>query len=375
MSFVVSSSDLKRHLAIVAPVVPNKAVVPIISNVHFLVKENQLIISANDLENAITTILPINNLDNQRFDVALSKSLLQSMLSALSEQPLTFRLAAESFQVTIHSDQGEYMMSGFSGAEFPAAAKAENTSLITLNLKLLQRALDKTAFAASTEEFKQNMNGVLFDLRTDVSVFVATDAHRLVRLRRTDLVADKNVSFILPLKSIKLISSVLSAQETDQLVLEYNERNAFFTVGHTTLSCRLVDAQFPQYERVIPTHNSKKATVNRQELVGCLRRIEIFASKTSHAGTFQLTGNVLTIQGEDIDQQTRARESLHCMYEGEDLRIGFDVKLLLEMLLHMDTDEVIFEMESPGKAAIILPNNQENQEHLLMLLMPIMLQS
>jgi DNA polymerase-3 subunit beta len=155
--------------------------------------------------------------------------------------------------------------------------------------------------------------------------------------------------------------------------VDYNQSNAFFRFGNTVLGCRLIDARFPDYQNVIPAQSGKKAILNKRELLGSMRRLDIFSNKTTHLGRFKFVGNVLEVKAEDQDYDNRAKENLHCLYEGEDIEIGFNVSLMTDIIANVKTEDVVLEMETPNRATVVLPSNQDEKEDMLMLLMPVML--
>lgn len=373
MSFVVSSSELQKHLNSVAGVVPAKSVLPIIQNIHFSLTGSTLELTATDLENSMRTSLSVENDGEVDFDIAFPAKILLDTLKALPEQPLTFTRIDGTNQVMINSDTGEYLINAENGADFPEFPRAEDMSSISMPLDILIRAVQRTLFAASTDELKPAMNGILFDFKPEGATFVATDAHRLVRFRRSDITSETPVTFIMPQKALKVLISAASSSDAESLQIDYNQSNAFYRFGNTLLGCRLIDARFPDFNNVIPTSSPRRSILNKRELQGSMRRLGIFSNKTTHLGRFKFNGNVLTVQAEDLDYDNRAKENLHCLYEGEDLEIGFNVELMTDIIANVSTEDVIMEMDHPGRAAVVLPSQQEMDEDLLMLLMPVML--
>jgi DNA polymerase-3 subunit beta len=141
------------------------------------------------------------------------------------------------------------------------------------------------------------------------------------------------------------------------------------------LVCRLIDQKYPEYQNVIPTDNPNRLMISRSELLGTLKRVNIFANKTSHQVRFKASGSELTVSAEDLDFANEAKETLKCHYEGGDLEIGFNASLLIEIINNASTEEVHMEMSTPNRAGIVLPSRQNEGEDLLMLVMPVMLNS
>ncbi|MCS6905525.1 MAG: DNA polymerase III subunit beta [Bacteroidia bacterium] len=373
MNFTVSSSELQRHLNLLTGVLPAKAALPIIQNIHFQIVEGRLQLTATDLENAVQTTLSVVVEEEGNFNIALPAKILLDTLKALPEQPLTFFFDSEKFAVKIKTDNGSYRISGYDGTDFPTMPTDTETNSIRIALPILTKAIHKTIFAVSNDELKTAMTGVFFNFKPDGTTFVATDAHRLVRYRRYDITTPEDLSFILPQKALKLLLNAANNTIEDTVRLDYNARSAFFRVGTTTIACRLIDAKFPEYENVIPKSSSNKVIIPKKDLLATMKRVHIYSNKTTHLGRFKFNGNRLEVNAEDTDFANQANENLTCRYEGQELEIGFNVSLMMELIGNAETEEVIIELENPSRAAIILPSDQDSSENMLMLLMPIML--
>ncbi|MBC8173938.1 MAG: DNA polymerase III subunit beta, partial [Chitinophagales bacterium] len=236
----------------------------------------------------------------------------------------------------------------------------------------LQKAINKTLFAVSNDELRPQMTGVYFQLNPDGITFVATDAHKLVRYKRTDMQVETSTSFIVPKKALNLLKSILPGEET-QVTINYNSSNAFFSYNNVHLICRLIDAKYPDYNAVIPTDNPNNLTMNRADILNTLRRVMIFSNKTTHQVILKINGNQLNVQAQDLDFSNEANEQLDCQYDGADMEIGFNARFLAEMLNAMDNEEIKIELSTPTRAGILLPTEPEEGEDLLMLVMPVML--
>ena len=373
MNFIVSSSSLLRSLSRVNGVIPSRSVLPIIENFLFEIEEGALSISTTNLEISMQTALQIESRGGA-VKIAVPSRILLEILKALPDQPITFSIDEDTFAIEISSENGKYKLSGENGLDFPKIPAAENTQSLKMPGNVLLRAINSTLFAASTDEDKAALNGIFFSLNPNGMTFVATDAHRLVRHRRVDITATEAASFIVPQKALNLVKG--SFDSTDEAVqIDYNSSNVFFKSQDLLLVCRLIDQKYPDYENVIPTDNPGKMIVNRLELLGTVKRVNIFSNRTSHQVRFRINGSELTISAEDLDFANEAKESLKCHYEGEDLEIGFNASLLLDIINNLDTEEVIIELSTPNRAGIILPSAQKEGENLLMLVMPVMLNS
>ncbi len=372
MNFIVSTSTLLKQLQSVSGALSNSTVLPILENFLFEIKDGNLKISATDLQTSMTTSLAVETQENGR--IAIPSRILLDTLKSLPEQPVSFSVDDKTFAIEISAGDGKYKLSGENGEDFPKIPSVENASSVNVPASVLAEAINKTIFAVSNDELRPAMTGVYCQLSTNALTFVATDAHKLVRYRRTDARAASNTSFILPKKALNLLKSALPSEDVNVSV-EYNNTSAFFKFGNINLVCRLIDERYPDYEAVIPHTNPNKLTLDRLAFLGTLSRVAIYANKTTHQVRLKVTGNELSISSEDIDFANEAHERLSCQYEGEDLEIGFNARFLIEMLKNLSSEEVVLQMSTPNRAGLLLPQGSDENEDILMLVMPVMLNS
>lgn len=370
MRFIVSTSVLLKQLQTISGASSTSTVLPILENFLFEIKDNLLTISATDLQTSMVTSLPIEAKEEGR--VAMPSKILIDTLKTLPDQPVAFSVDTTTLAIEISAGDGKYKLSGENADDFPKIPVVDNASTVEISSTILSEAINKTIFAVSTDELRPAMAGVYVQLDEKNITFVATDAHRLVRYRRTDIGAEKTASIILPKKALNLLKSSMPNDDS-KVVMEYNNTNAFFQFGNINLICRLVDERYPDYEAVIPQINPNKLTVDRAQFLNTLRRVVIFANKTTHQVRLKISGSELHISAEDLDFSNEAHERLNCQFEGEDMEIGFNAKFLVEMLSNLTCEEVVLEMSSPNRAGLLLPAIKEDDEDVLMLVMPVML--
>lgn len=371
MKFIVSSSALLKQLQTISGVLNSSNTLPILDNFLFEIKDQDLTISASDLETTLTTTIQLEKAEKDGL-IAIPAKLLLDTLKTFPDQPLTFTIEEESFGIEISSDNGKYKLSGQDGEEFPKVPEIEGADKLELESGTLFNAIDKTIFATGNDDLRPVMSGVLFELGKESATFVATDAHKLVRYRRKDVQSSKEASFIMPKKPLNLLKNITSGIDSN-VEVQYNETNAHFKVEHIQLVCRLIDGKYPNYDAVIPKENPNKLTIARQELLNSVKRVSIFSNKTTHQVRLKMTGSELNISAEDLDYSNEAVERLTCNYAGDDMQIGFNSRFLLEMLNNIETDQVNIEMSAPNRAGILLPDNSDDNEEILMLVMPVML--
>jgi len=377
MKFIVSSSELSRQLQSIGGVLNSNNTLPILDDFLFEVNKNSLLVSASDLETTVSCSLDIESKDEG--SIAVPARLLLDTLKTFPEQPLTFLMDNDNLGIEISSDYGKYKLTGHSSDEFPKIPVIEGGNSLELDSAVLIRALNKTLFATGNDELRPVMNGVLVELSSDCVTFVATDAHKLVKYQRTDAKSGSTASFIVPKKPLNLLKNIIPEDSDDfKIKVEYNESNTFFSFKNINLICRLIDGKYPNYDAVIPKENPNKLNVDRAAFLNCIKRVSIFANKTTHQVKLKVSGSELHVSAEDLDFANEANERITCSYEGEDIEIGFNSRFLIEMLSNLDTEEVQLEMSAPNKAGILSEakdGSKDNGEDLLMLVMPVMLNS
>jgi len=370
MRFIVSTSTLLKQLQAVNGASSSSTVLPILENFLFEIKDGSLTISATDLQTSMTTSLPVESKEDGK--VAVPSKILLETLKTLPDQPVAFSVDAQTFAIEISAGDGKYKLSGENGEDFPKIPTVENASSVSMPASVLAEAINKTIFAVSNDDLRPAMTGVFCQLSPQNITFVATDAHKLVRYRRNDTKSDAAASFILPKKALTLLKASLGSDDS-AVSLEYNSTSAFFRFGNINLICRLIDERYPDYEAVIPQSNPNKLTLDRSQFLNSLRRVVIFANKTTHQVRLKINGSELNISSEDVDFSNEAHERLGCQYEGEDMEIGFNAKFIIEMLGNLEGDEVTLEMSTPNRAGLLIPQTNNDNENVLMLVMPVML--
>ena len=370
MKFIVSSSYLKKQLAAINGVITTNPVVPILENFLFEIQGGTLTVTASDLQTSMMTELEVEAKEDG--SIAIPAKILLETLQNLPEQPVTFSIDVDTYSIEINSDNGRYKLAGENATDFPKIPTVSDGYSVNFSSEVLSRAINNTLFATSTDELRPAMTGVYLNLTDTNATFVATDSHRLIRYRRVDVASDQGHSMIVPRKALTLLKSTIP-QEITNVSLEFNASNAFFNFNNVKMICRLIDERFPDYENVIPVDNNNNMTIDRQELLGSLRRISIYANKTTHQVRLKITGSELMISAEDLDFSNEANERLACDHSGEDIEIGFNAKFLVEMLGNSESKEITLQLSAPNKAGIIIPSDQDENEDLLLLIMPVML--
>jgi DNA polymerase-3 subunit beta len=369
MKFIVSASALLKQLQQINGVINANTVLPILEDFLFEIEKNRLTVVATDLETVMKIHMDIEAKDSGK--VCIPAKILMDSLKNLPEQPLTFNID-KNFGIEITSDNGKYKVMGENPDNFPKEPSADTTTGFAMTSSALLTAINKTLFAVSNDDLRPAMTGVFFELDKKGLTAVATDAHRLVKYKRTDVSCPKADNFIVPRKPLNLLKSALPDNE-DELKISYNSNHLFVDHGSTQMVCRLIDARFPDYKVVIPNDNPYKMNVARSDFQSALRRVSIFSNKSTNQVALNISGSELQLTAQDVDFSFEGNERMKCQYDGEDMQIAFNARFLIEMLSATDSEEVRMELSTPTKAGIIKPQEQGENEDLLMLVMPLML--
>jgi DNA polymerase-3 subunit beta len=358
---------------VVSRVISSKNTLPILDNFLFNLQGNDLEITASDLETTLTTKIRLENVTDGGL-VAIPYRILVDTLKEFPEQPLTFDINPKNLAIKVKSDTGEFNIVGQPAEDYPTKAQVKEESKISVRVPshALLSGISKTIFATADDEMRPVMNGILFELSEEALTFVASDAHKLVRYKRLDVKANQARSFILPKKPASLLKNILGKENSDVMV-EFDEKNALFTLENYTMICRLVEGVYPNYNSVIPANNPNQLTIDRLDFFNSLKRVAPFTNQASNLVKLSLTGNQLEVSAQDLDFSISAFEKLKCQYDGDDMEIGFKSVFLIEILANISAGDVILSLSDPSRAGLLFPAAKENEdEDVLMLLMPMM---
>ncbi len=369
MKFSVSSTDLLKKLQLASGAISPNPVLPILEDFLFELDDKSLTVVATNLETSIITKVDVSSEEGGR--LAVPARILLDTLKALPEQPISFVADVESGNIEVTSAYGKYKLAGENAEDFPEIPMVENAESIGVDSIALINAINSTVFATSTDELRLAMTGVYFQVDFNKVIFVATDAHKLVKYTYNNIESEITASFIAPKKGLHLLKNALD--ENGSVKMSFNKNNVFFSAENLDIVCRLVDAKYPDYNAVIPVNNPNMLAVNRMDLLNSLRRISIYANKTTNQVVLNIADASLTISAQDLDFSNEATEQLSCQYQGDPMTIGFNAKFLIEMLSVLESDEVRFELSTPNKAGILVPADANDHESLLMLVMPVMM--
>jgi DNA polymerase-3 subunit beta len=369
MTFIVSASSLLKHLQLINGVIATNTVLPILEDFLFVTNGNRLQVVATDLETVMKVELDVESKTDAK--VCIPARMLMDSLKNLPDQPLTFTVD-DNFGIEITSDSGKYKMMGENPDGFPKDPELRTSTSFEIESSAFIGGINKTLFAVSNDELRPAMTGVFFELDKKSIQMVATDAHRLIRYRRTDVQAPKADSFVVPKKPLALLKNALK-DDGSLITVSYNSNHFFVSQNDITLSCRLIDARFPDYKVVIPSESPYTLKVNRSDFQSALKRVSVFSNKSTSLVVLKITGSELHLDARDIDFSNEGNETMACTYNGEDMQIAFNGRFLIDVLNAPASEEILFELSTPTRAGIIRPSTREESEDLLMILMPLMI--
>lgn len=372
MKLTLSSSALSNRLQTLSKVISSKNSMPILDSFLFEIHDGQLTLTTSDSENVMQTTIQLDQCDGDGAFAVPSQTILDAM-KELPEQPLQFDIDLTQSTIQIRYQGGEYNFTTLNADEYPRLQPLpDSVNVITLDAAVLSSNINRSIFATAQDEIRPVMNGIYFDLSSDSLAIVASDGHKLVRNKNFTVKSETPAAFILPKKPANLLRNVL-AKDGGDVVIKFNDRNAEIRFADGILTCRLIEGRYPNYNSVIPQSNPNQLNIDRKSLLGALKRVLPFGSKSSQLVKFRLDAGMLELSSEDIDYSTKAKETINCDYNGQRMSIGFKGSSLTEILSNLDSEEVIVELADPSRAGIIVPAVQPENEDVLMLLMPMLL--
>lgn len=373
MRFTVSSSALSSKLNMLAKVIGSKNSLPILDCFLFQVANGEMSITASDSDNVIKSTLALTDHDGEG-EFCVPNRVILDALKELPEQPLHFDVdaAGEAVAIKIVYQNGLYNFTGQSAEEYPRTLSMNDAcTTVSLPTEMLINNISRSLFATANDELRPVMNGIYFDLTADALAIVASDGHKLVRSKNFTIKSESPSAFNLPKKPASLLKNILS-KDGDDAIIKFDDRSAEIQFTDGVMRCRLIDGRYPNYNSVIP-NNPNEVTVDRRGLQSALRRVLPFASESSQLIRFRIESGRFEVSSEDIDFSTSAKEQLSCEYNGSPISIGFKGSSLMEILSNLTSDNIIIQLADPSRAGIIVPAEQPENEDILMLIMPMLL--
>ena len=372
MRFNLSSTALSSHLLSLSRVINSKNTLAILNSFLFEVRNGQLVVTASDSENVMQTTLNLDNCEGEgRF--AVNNQTIMNAVKELPEQPLAISVSMEEQKITIDYQNGSANFPIQNDDEYPQTKPlAEDATSLSLDAAIVIDNITRSLFATANDEIRPVMNGIYFDLTPDALAIVASDGHKLVRNLNFTVKTENPKAFILPKKPATLLKNTI-AKDSGNVVIRFDDKQAEVSYADGKLTCRLIEGRYPNYNSVIPTDNPNEMTIDRRSLIGALRRVLPFASDSSELVKFHMENGTLQIDAEDLDFATNATEHVTCNYGGMPMSIGFKGSSMLEILNNLEGDNVVIKLADPSRGGIVVPELQPENQEVLMLIMPMLL--
>jgi DNA polymerase-3 subunit beta len=372
MRFTLSSTALSAKLTALSRVINSKNALPILGDFLFEIDNNILYLTASDSENVMKTQVELTESDDN-FRFAIGNHDMLEAIKGISEQPVTFDVSLEQNLVKISYQNGLFSLPIDNADEYPVAQPVGDfAKTITLSNAILAENINRSIFATAQDELRPVMNGIYFDLTADHLAVVASDGHKLVRNKVFSIKSDEPSAFILPKKPANLLKNLLGKDGGD-VTIRFDERNAEVNYGDGVLQCRLIEGRYPNYNSVIPQNNPNEVRVDRLGLLSALRRVQPFANDSSNLVRFHVEGSTLQLDAEDYDFSKTATERMTCDYNGSPLSIGFKGNAFIEVLSNIECQDVLIQLADSSRAGLVLPSEQPENQEIVMLMMPMLL--
>ena len=379
MKFIINGATLAHSLNSIMGLIAKNNTIPIVENFLFELKGNNLSITATDLETLANINIELQQAEEMgKNAVCVPAKDFSNLVNQLTAVPLTV-FVNEDYSVDISTNEGKYNFKGIEPDDYPQMTQIDDANVFTIKSSTLVKAISKTIFATSNDEFRPQMAGVFLEFSKKGLTFVGTDSHKLVRFRNVSFATDDERGFILPKKTLNILQRILGSINEDLDVrVENNGSNVAFYFGNYNISCRLIEGKYPQYEQAIPTDNPNKLIINASALLNSIKRVQIFANPATNQIRFSISDKQLIITAEDSNFGTKGKEGINCSFEGDPMDIGLNAKYIIEILNNIETEDVCFELSRPDRPCIITPyaeveGTENTDESLLMLVMPVIL--
>lgn len=371
MKFNIPSKQLFSNLSLLSKVINSKNTISILDNFLFTLAEDHITVMASDQETTMTATMPVFDAEGEGSFAVNVKNMLE-LLKELADQPVTFNVDDQRFEITLEYLNGTSNFVGIDGAEFPRKEEVkEAVTKMELPIAEVRKGIEKTIFAVGTEEIRRIMMGIYWDIKPEYITFVASDTHKLVRYRNEKLQPGVETSFILPTKPASILNNILAKSE-GVLSMAVDDKSATFEADNFSLTCRFINGRYPNYESVIPKNNPYEMTVDRMMLLNAVRRVSVFAS-VGGLVKLDLSETAVKLNTQDVDFSTWAQEAIPCEYKGQNMVIGFNDSKVIEILNNLQCDMVKLTLSDPSRAGVFIPEKNEEGEDQLILLMPMMI--
>lgn len=370
MKFNVDGKTFQQQLSAVSKVINAKNALSILDNFLLKVEGDRLSITGSDQENVLTAYMTVTESEGDGA-IAVSAKRLLEITKEISSQPLTFYINDETKEIDIRFLNGHFNFMGVDATEYPGRRNPEpEQKMMMLPASVVQKGIENTLFAVSPDSVRPIMTGIYWDIHANDVTFVSSDTHKLVRYVNSETAPGLDASFILPSKPANILKGIIGKEEAD-IKIVFDSKGASFELGDYLLTCLFINGNYPNYNRVIPTENPFELTVDRVSLLTALRRVSIFAAKSSNLVVLDIQPNEVILHAQDLDYGTSAEERVSCGYEGNSMTIGFNGQFMIEILNNLHEETVVLKLSDPGRPGTYTPLQQQAGEDVVIIQMPM----
>jgi len=382
MKFSVSSRALYSTLSGVSKAINSKNTLTVLDNFLLEVdaEKELLTVTASDTENTLVARLAVSQADASGRFLANAKRLCD-IGKELPAVDVEISVDLDSYAMQIDFPGGKFDLVALDANQYPVssnplselvASEGETAAELLLPASMLLSGIENTIFAVASDQIRPQLMGILWDIKPDGIIFVATDTRKLVKYENKTAAPGFERRMILPLKPAVLLKLLLAKEENVKVVL--TDKSATFTTEKLTLSCRLIKGNFPPYERVIPADNPYVATFDRESILTAVRRVSVCADPAHGLMKLRFTQGLLEIKVDDTSHSTFAVEKVACDYTGRDIVIGFSAGYLMEIFNTLPTENIMMKLADPSRPGVFVPDEDAENTELIIILMPMTVQ-
>ena len=373
INFDIDKRELLKGLSVMQGIVGRRTTLPILSHILMEWNKDSLYLTGTDLETGIREELTASVNNEGRASVSAKK--FYEIVRELPNETVHIE-KRENHWIIVQCGKSIFNLAGLDPDEFPSLPVYQDKLFSFVSTHLINEMIEKTVFAASNEESRYHLNGVLFiqikQGEKEILRMVATDGHRLSLIdRESQTIRGIEKGIIIPKKGVLEIKKILEDRDgKEEMGIYFDPTHGFFKIGKSLIVIRMIDGEFPEYEQVIPKENDKKLRMGKEKIYGCLRRVSTMVSERVEGIKFSLKPNILELSSYHQDFGD-AKEEVDVVYEGSPIEIGFNARYLMDVLNVIDTDEVIMELKDEGNPGIIRPEISKDPSHQLCIIMPM----
>ena len=369
MRFKTNKAKLNQAVSRIQSIVPPKSTIPILSNILFDLEKDKLSLKVTDLDVSMTSHIDVEILKTG--SITVPAKVFSEIVKELPDYDLD--ITATENRMEIKCGSGVYKMSGFSAEDFPKLPDVHLGRQIKVKASALCSMVKKVLFAVSKDETRPALNGILWHTSEEALNLVATDGHRLAKVTRNDInITGYKKDIIIPPKVLENLIK-LTHDDTEEIGLILNDNSIVFVLEDAVITSRLLEGPYPNYEQVVPKDNDKNMLVEKELLQAAVKRVSILSNSLTHQVRFSIKKDSLELSATNFDFGGEAKENMKVSYQHDDMDIGYNANYVLDVIKQIEGDEVCFELNNPTTAAVIKPQDPDEHESCLFLVMPLRL--